>query len=113
MTSVTRFEFPLAKGEYLLTYRTASGVGGDKQNFWRNQLGFESPEAIRESILSEVSPSMLQPDRQNDFGNLYRAYVRVTGPSGLSRRIRTVWIVRFNEDIARFVTAVPERKGGL
>lgn len=82
MTSVTRFEFPLAKGEYLLTYRTASGVGGDKQNFWRNQLGFESPEAIRESILSEVSPSMLQPDRQNDFGNLYRAYVRVTGPSG-------------------------------
>ncbi len=113
MTSATRFEFPLAKAEYLLTYKTASGVGGDKQNFWRNELGFESAEAIRESILSEISLSMLQPDRQNNFGNLYRAYVRVIGPSGLSRRIRTVWIVRFNEDIARFVTAVPERKGGL
>ncbi len=113
MSNATRFEFPLAKAEYLLTYKTVSGVGGDQQNFWRNELGFESAEAIRESILAEVSPSMLQPDRQNDFGNLYRAYVRVTGPSGLSRRIRTVWIVRFNEELARFVTAVPERKGGL
>jgi hypothetical protein len=113
MTSVARFEFPLAKAEYLLTYKTASGVGGDKQNFWRNEMGFESAEAIRESILAEVSPSMLQSDRQNDFGNLYRAYVTITGPSGLSRRIRTVWIVRFNEDMARFVTAVPQRKGGL
>jgi hypothetical protein len=56
MTSVARFEFPLAKAEYLLTYKTASGVGGDKQNFWRNEMGFESAEAIRESILAEVSP---------------------------------------------------------
>ncbi|MDY6898690.1 MAG: hypothetical protein SWZ49_11515 [Cyanobacteriota bacterium] len=76
MTSVTRFEFPLAKGEYLLTYRTASRVGGDKQNFWRYEMGFESAEAIRESILAEVSPSMLKPDRQNNFGNLYRAYIQ-------------------------------------
>lgn len=113
MTSATRLEFSLAKAEYLLTYKTASGVGGDKQNFWRNEMGFFSAESIRESILAEISLSMLQPDRQNDFGNLYRAYIRVTGPTGLSRRIRTVWIVRFYENIARFVTAVPESQGSL
>ncbi len=56
---------------------------------------------------------MLQPQGQNNFGYLYRAYIRITGPSGLLRRIRTVWIVRFDEDIARFVTAVPDRKGDL
>lgn len=112
MSNATRFEFSLAKAEYLLTYKTESGIGGDKQNFWRNELRFESAEAIRESILAEVSLSMLQPERQNNFGNLYRAYIRITGPSGLSRRIRTVWIIRFNEDIARFVTAIPERKRG-
>jgi hypothetical protein len=35
--------------------------GGDKQNFWRFELGFESPEAIRDAILAAVSVEMLQP----------------------------------------------------
>ena len=109
MTSANRLEFPLAKAEYLLTYQTAPGVGGDKQNFWRYEMGFESAEAIRDAVLAEVSIDMLQPQGQNNFGNLYRAYIRVTGSTGLSRRIRTVWIVRFEEDIARFVTAVPDK----
>lgn len=30
-----------------------------------------------------------------------------------ARQIRTVWIVKFNENIARFVTAIPDRQGGL
>ncbi|EAZ90781.1 DUF6883 domain-containing protein [Crocosphaera chwakensis] len=113
MTSATRFEFSWAKAEYLLTYKTSQGVGGDKQSFWRIYMGFESAEAIREAILSKVSPLMLQFQGQNNFGYLYRTYVRITGLHGLSRRIRTVWIIRFNEDIARFVTAVPDSLGGL
>jgi hypothetical protein len=112
MTSAIQLEFPLAKAEYLLTYQTKAGVGGDKQNFWRNYMGFQSAEAIREAILKEVSPSLLQPQGENEFGNLYRAYVIITAPNGLSRRIRTVWIVKFNETIARFVTAIPDRLGG-
>jgi len=76
-------------------------------------MEFESPEAIRETILAEVSLDMLQLQSQNEQGELYRAYIQVTGASGISRRIRTVWIVIFNEDIARFVTAVPDRLGGL
>ena len=83
-------EFPLAKAEYLLTHETAPGIGGDKQNFWQSEMGFASAEGIREAILAAVSMEMLQPQGQNAFGNLYRAYTRITGPSGLSRRIRTV-----------------------
>lgn len=112
MTSANRLEFPLAKAEYLLTYKTAPGVGGDKQTFWRYEMGFESAEAIRDAVLAEVSLDMLQPQGQNNFGKLYRAYAQITGPTGLSRRIRTVWIVRFEENIARFVTAVPDKLGG-
>ncbi len=52
MASVNRLEFPLAKAEYLLTHETASGVGGDKQSFWRYEMGFESAEAIRDLIVS-------------------------------------------------------------
>ena len=50
MSNATRFQFPLAKAEYLLTYKTASRVGGDKQNFLQKELGFESAEAILPSF---------------------------------------------------------------
>jgi hypothetical protein len=113
MTSPTRLEFPIAKAQYLFNRATEPGKGGDKRKFWREVMGFESPEAIREAILAEVSLDMLQPQSQNEQGELYRAYIQVTGASGISRRIRTVWIVLFDEDVARFVTAVPDRLGGL
>ncbi|WP_197530090.1 DUF6883 domain-containing protein [Gloeobacter violaceus] len=111
MEPLNRFEFPLAKAEYLLNYTTASGKGGDKQNFWRVLMGFDSAVEIQAAILAQISSDLLQLQSQNDFGVLYRAYLRLTGPSGLSRRIRTIWIVRFEESVARFVTAVPQRTG--
>ena len=113
MTLPSSFEFPVAKAQYLFSRTTEPGKGGDKQKFWQEVMKFESPEAIREAILTEVSLDILQPQSQNEQGQLYRAYIQVTGASGISRRIRTVWIVLFNEDIARFVTAVPDRLGGL
>lgn len=111
MSQPSRLEFPLAKAEYLLTRAAEPGQSGDKQNFWRGMMGFETAVQIRDAVLAEVSTNLLQPQGQNAYGDLYRAYIRVTGPSGLSRQIRTVWIVRFNEDTARFVTAVPDRRG--
>jgi len=113
MTLPIRLEFPLPKANYLLNRAAEPREGGDKRKFWREVMGFESAEAIREAVLSEVSVNILQPQSQNAQGNLYRAYIQITGPNGLSRRIRTVWIVLFNEDVARFVTAVPDRLGGL
>jgi hypothetical protein len=113
MASPTRFEFPIAKAQYLFNRASEPGQGGDKRKFWRDVMGFESSEAIREAILTEVSLEILQPQSQNEHGELYRAYIEVTGVSGISRRIRTVWIVLFDEDVARFVTAVPDRLGGL
>lgn len=113
MTQPTEFEFSLAKADYLLTYTAEPGEGGDKQNFWRGEMGFETAEAIREAILAAVSLDLLQSQSQNAYGDLYRAYIRITGSVGISRRVRTVWIVRFGETVARFVTAVPDRSGGL
>ncbi|MBD2017273.1 hypothetical protein H6F96_25320 [Microcoleus sp. FACHB-53] len=112
MNQRLRLEFPLAKAEYLLTRAAEPGQGGDKQNFWRGVMGFESADEIREALLAVFSTDMLQPQGQNAFGDRYQAYVPITGPTGLSRQILTVWIVLFGEDVARFVTAFPDRKGG-
>jgi len=113
MVLASRLEFPLSKAQYLFTRMSIPNEGGDKQNFWRFELGFESPEAIRDAILAAVSVEMLQPQDRTEYGERYRAYIQIIGSSGLSRRIRTVWIILLGEDVARFVTAVPDRLGGL
>ena len=111
MTSATQFEFPLAKANYLLNRATEAGVGGDKRKFWREVMGFDNPEAIREAILESVSLEILQKQDTTEYGDRYRAYLKIRGPSGQLRRIRTVWIVLTGEDVARFVTAVPDSLG--
>lgn len=109
--SVDRLEFPLAKAEYLFSHATAPGEGGDKQKFWREVLGFESSAAIREAILAKVTIYALQPKQINEYGEKYQATLLIEGSSRVAWRIKTVWIVLTGEDVARFVTAVPERFG--
>lgn len=109
MSQIDRLEFPLAKAEYLLNHSTEAGEGGDKRKFWHDVMGFQSAEAIREAILAELSVELLQPQGQNAYGERYQAIISLTAPSGITRRIQTIWIVLFDEDIARFITAYPER----
>jgi hypothetical protein len=104
-----RLEFPLAKAEYLLNYSVESGEEGDKRKFWWHIMGFRSPEALRAALLAGVSIALLQFQGQDRYGERYKAVASITGPSGLSQQIRTVWVVRPGEDVARFVTAFPER----
>jgi hypothetical protein len=111
LTSPNYFDIPLAKAQYL--FSRGNGQGGDKQKFWREIMGFTSPESIKEAILKEVTLNLLEPQNQNEFGQLYRAYINITGESGLTRRIRTVWIVLFYDNVAKLVTAFPDRLGGL
>ena len=44
--------------------RPEPGVGGDKRKFWRDVMGFKSPEAIREAILAKVSLKLLEQQKQ-------------------------------------------------
>lgn len=111
LTSPKYFEIPLAKAQYL--FSRVDGKGGDKQKFWREIMGFTSPEDIREAILKEITLDLLESQNKNEFGQIYREYINLTGKSGLTRRIRTVWIVLFNENVAKLVTAFPDRLGGL
>jgi hypothetical protein len=105
--NIDQLVFPLAKAEYLLTYTAEPGEGGDKRRFWRILMGFQSPITLREALINAVSTESLQPAGDNDFGSLYQAVVLLTGPSGVSRPIQTVWIVLSGENVARFVTAYP------
>lgn len=101
--------FPIEKATYLFTRETAPQQGGDKQKFWRAVMGFDSPEAIRAAILAKVTVDLLEARGQDTYGYRFQAVVSMTGLSGVTWQVRTGWIVRYGEDVARFVTAIPER----
>lgn len=107
--AISRLEIPLSKTEYLFSHSTAPGEGGDKQKLWREVLGFESAESIRESILAQVTLDMLEVIAPNPYGQRYQAIVTITGPSGKERTLRTIWIVITGETIARLVTVIPRK----
>ncbi|MFM8295971.1 MAG: DUF6883 domain-containing protein [Microcystaceae cyanobacterium] len=107
MNQPKSLHFTLAKAEYLLTRVAAPGKGGDKQNYWQNILGFQSAEAIRQAILAEITIAELQPKGNHPYGTRLVATIQINTPKGRSRPIATIWLVRFNEDIARFITAIP------
>jgi hypothetical protein len=44
------------------------------------------------------------------FGNKYEVPAILTGPSGRSAAVLTVWIVRHGEEVPRLVTALPGEK---
>ena len=106
---ISRLVVSLAKADYLLNYTTGPGEGGDKRRFWREVMGFHSPEALREALLAKVTADLLQSEGQTAYGARYQTVVSLTGSSGTSWQIRTCWIVLFGEDVARFVTAFSER----
>lgn len=103
--------FPIEKAIYLFTRETKPMEGGDKQKFWREVMGFESPESVRDAILAETMIDLLEASGQDAHGYRFQAVVLITGQTGVSWQVRTGWIVRYGEDVARFVTAVPERSG--
>ena len=109
--NIRQLEFSLSKAEYLLNFTTESGKGGDKKIFWRNVMGFSSSEELRAKFLEKVSPELLHYQKQNDFGQIYQAVIMMENLSGVIWKIRSVWIVPFGEDTARFVTAFPEKRG--
>jgi hypothetical protein len=106
---IDRLDFPLAKAKYLLSYSGEQGKGGDKSRFWQNVMGYDSTEAIRDAILQKVAPQDLIFQRQDAYGDRYTALVLLIDQHEQSREILTAWIVLKGENIARFVTAVPQR----
>lgn len=94
-----------------LNYGTDSGTGGDKRKFWREVMGYQSAAMLREALLARVNADLLTPEGRNAYGECYRMIVTLTDVSGRPWQIRTCWIVLAGEDVARFVTAFPDRTG--
>jgi hypothetical protein len=95
--------------EYLLS--PTHPVGRFKAAFF-SVLGYtdENWAELQRDLLRIAADSEAVQGKLSRFGNKYEVPAILTGPSGRSAAVLTVWIVRHGEEIPRLVTAMPGDK---
>ena len=92
--------------DYLLS--EAHPVGRFKAAFFVT-LGYSSDhwELLRDDLLALARAGWAARGKPSAFGRTFEVDGILIGPSGRSVDVKTVWIIRSNEDAPRFVTAFP------
>jgi hypothetical protein len=72
-------------------------------------LGYSASqwEVLRNDILTLARNGNASPGQPSAYGRKFELDGILTGPSGRSVAVRTVWIYRPEEQFPRFVTALP------
>ena len=72
-------------------------------------LGYSADrwEVLRDDILTLAQTGIASPGQHSPNGRKFELDGILTGPSGRSAAVRTMWILRPEEQFPRFVTALP------
>lgn len=72
-------------------------------------LGYSADrwELLRDDILALARAEIASPGQPSPYGRKFEVDGILIGPSGRSAAVRTVWIIRPEEQFPRFVTALP------
>jgi hypothetical protein len=92
--------------DYLLA--TAHPVGRFKARFFVS-LGYAADqwERLRDDILGIARSGSIAGETAASYGRKFEVDGILTAPSGRSATVRTVWIIRTEEDFPRLVTVFP------
>jgi hypothetical protein len=92
--------------DYLLS--TSHPVGRFKARFFSG-LGYTSEDwqRLESDLRNLVSSEDAVPGQESPYGQKYEVRGPLTGPSGATSEIVTVWIVLAGGDAPRFITAFP------
>jgi len=97
---------PAKVRDYLLS--ATHPVGRFKAAFFF-ALGYSADrwEVLRDDILALARTGIASPGQPSPYGRKLELDGILTGPSGRSVPVRTVWIFRPEEQFPRFVTVLP------
>lgn len=91
---------------YLLS--SVHAVGRHKAEFFK-ALGYDLEQWSKlQTDLQAQARSDVAAVTETEFGTKYEVRSELTGPNGRSARIVTIWMLSFNGEPARLVTAYPE-----
>ncbi|MGB3190946.1 MAG: DUF6883 domain-containing protein [Limnoraphis sp.] len=90
-----------------------SPIGKDKSVMFRQYLGFtqENYQPLLEQIQAQAMDAEANLGISDEHGQRYQVDLEIRGmEAGQQEIVRTGWIVRSNEDIARLVTLYVRRR---
>lgn len=97
--------------EKLTAYLLVPREWDDKSKFLR-QAGFarDNPHLLLAAIRALAAQAEAEEDRENDYGVFLRAEGLLTGPSGKSLSVVTIWLRAEATGQTRFVTLKPSKE---
>ena len=92
--------------DYLLS--EAHPVGRFKSSFFIS-FGYTDDqwELLRDDLLTLARTGQAVPGKPSAFGRMFEVNGILKAPSGRSVELKTIWMIRENEDAPHFVTAYP------
>ena len=74
-------------------------------------LGFQrnQPQALIDALLQHAASNAVSSVKTTSFGAKFLVDGMIRGPTGKSRRVRSIWFLELGESWPRFVTAYPLR----
>jgi len=84
-------------------------VGGSKARFIADVLGYTAANRLdlRDAILAELPRYPARRGGTDGFGTRFEVLMRLSGPTGRTASVLTVWTVRPGSLAPQFVTAHP------
>ncbi len=92
--------------DYLLS--PTHPIGRSKATWFRS-LGYTQDDwkRLRDDLLATSAQGLAVVCAPDAHGQKFEVRATLTGPSGRTRQITAVWMVRHDEDHPRFITAYP------
>ncbi|MDZ7265927.1 MAG: hypothetical protein ONB48_01145 [candidate division KSB1 bacterium] len=89
-----------------------SNPDGESKARYLMQLGYQQAQwqILEKDLREQHLPLEALPGKQSIYGVKYEIVAPLAGPNGQRRWIRSIWMIRQGESVARFVTLIPEKQ---
>lgn len=96
--------------EKLTRYLLVRQARGDKSSFLK-RAGYtlETADQLLDDLRIQVLPLDAVRHHSTNFGEFYEIRAALTGPNGVTLRVRSIWMKEHLSGMTKFITLIPER----
>jgi len=96
--------------EKVTRYLLVSQARGDKSAFLK-RAGYtlEDSDQLLRDLRTQLLPLDATLLHSTEFGDFYEIRGTLTGPNGVTLRVRSIWMEEKLSGVTKFITLVPER----
>jgi hypothetical protein len=109
LSQTTTIIAPEKLHDYILNL---SNPDGEPKARYLMQIGYKQAQwqTLEKDLRKQHLSFEVLPGKQSNYGVKYEIVAPLAGPNGQRRWIRSIWMIRKGESVARFVTLIPEKQ---